>query len=876
MNDEISRTKELFLALIDLEPRDRTARLDELCGGDDGLRGEVEGLLHAHFDSGPFLEKPAFLAEGRADPAALLQPGERVGAYSLLEVLGEGGMGVVYLAEQSEPLRRRVALKVLKPGMDSRRVMARFEGERQVLALMAHPGIARVHDAGTTEQGYPYFVMEYVEGESLVDYCEARKLDVRRRIELFLAICDAIQHAHQKGILHRDLKPTNLLVTEQSGRPAPKVIDFGVAKALVESTGLEAGLTLDGTVIGTPEYMSPEQADRAESAVDTRSDIYSLGVVLYELLTGTLPVDVRGALSGGFTAIRERLLREEAPRASTRAKGAFAEALRGDLDWILARALEKDPDDRYASVSELAADLQRHLANLPVLAGPPTGIYRVRKFIARNRGKVLAAGLALAALLVGLTLSVWGWIRSQRAEEDLLRLSDRVVVDRLLAEAEALPFGSPADAPALARMEAELERLLLDLPAFEESLLSLREHSSNATGSAAPAGGEPAFATAEERWKHGLLTELTGRLSDLASSDPGRSALERVRRRRALALESAAASVEGHRPEWVEAIAAIADEERSPAYEGLELTPQHGLVPLGQDARSGLGEFWHPLGGERPERGEDGAWRIAEETGLVLVLIPAGSFEMGSRPARSTDGDDAVNVSPISIPGEGPVHHVELGEPFFLSKYEMTQGQWLRLTWHNPSSFGPHFQDPFLGCDLRHPVETVSQGQALSLLRRIGFTLPTEAQWEYAARAGSGGMYSCGNDKFCLEGAANVRGIEMLGTTMVNLSGLIVEPWDDGWANHAPVGTYAPNDFGLLDVHGNVFEWVLEGLGSYKAPTDSADGRRLDPELLPCSLARGGSFSWTAWAARVTNRADAPAGVATGENGFRPSRPVVR
>ncbi len=872
MNDEIPRTKEIFLALIDLDPLERPGRLDELCEGDGELRGEVEALLSAHFDSGPFLEKPAFLPDGRCESETRLDPGARVGPYLLREILGEGGMGVVYLAEQSEPLKRRVALKLLKPGMDSKRVMARFEGERQALAMMSHPGIARVHDAGTTDQGYPYFVMEYVEGESLVEYCDSRELTVDQRIALFLDVCEAVRHAHQKGVLHRDLKPSNLLVTEQSGQPSPKVIDFGVAKALVDSVGLEAGLTAEGTVIGTPEYMSPEQADQAESAIDTRSDIYSLGVVLYELLTGTLPVDVRGALAGGFTAVRARILDEEAPRASTRAGQPIADALRGDLDWILARTLEKDPEERYASVSELAADLQRHLANQPVLAGPPTGAYRVRKFIARNRGKVLASVATLVAMVVGLTFSVWGWVSTQRAEEELLRLSDRVVVTRLLTEAEVLPFATPAHAPALEALEGELEQLLEHLPVFEESLRAVRERALEPVPE--EGGDEWRFASTEDGWKHGLLSELVELLGVLASDDPARSALERVRRRRAWALESATESVERYSDEWAAAVASIADEEQCPAYEGLKLPPQHGLVPLGRNEESGLWEFWHPLTGERPWQADDGTWIVGEETSLVLVLIPAGSFTMGSRLAGPGDGPDAVNVSPLQIPGEGPVHRVSIGEPFFLSKYEMTQGQWLRVTWHNPSSYGPEVEDPIFEFDLSHPVETLTKAQALSMMRRIGLSLPTEAQWEYAARAGSGGMFYCGNDKFCLEERANVRGIETLKTTMTNLTGRVVEPWDDGWANHAPVGVYVANAFGLYDVHGNVFEWVLEGFGSYEAPTDPRDGRRLDPAMSPASLGRGGSYTWNAWAARVTGRATAGPEAATGENGLRPSRQV--
>ncbi len=890
MSGGVPRSKEIFLALLEVDPDQRTAELEELTEGDEALRQEVLLLLEAHSESATFLEHPAFLPQGREGFHAPLNPGDEVGPYRLLETLGEGGMGIVYLAEQREPLQRTVAFKVLKPGMDSRAVIARFETERQALAVMTHPGIARVHDAGTTPRGYPYFVMEYVDGPSLTEYCDARRLGLRRRVELLLEVCGAVHHAHQKGILHRDLKPSNLLVTEQSGRPAPKVIDFGVAKALGQSLATEEGLTLAGTVIGTPEYMSPEQADLASEAVDTRSDIYSMGVVLFELLTGCLPIDLGDAAAGGFTAVRERILRQDAPLASRRVaadsqaiRGAaaardttpvgLATGLRGDLDWILARTLEKDPELRYASISELAADLRRHLADQPVLAGSPTGAYMVRKFIARHRGKVIASSGVLLALVIGLAVSLWGLFRAQRAEESLLRLSDRVLVEQYFDEAETLHFAVPSDELPLQRLASRLEELLERRPFFEKRLALLRERAVPPAAAGATGDGWTS-ATAEDTWEHGLLVELVERLTSLESTDPRHSPLERLRRRRAWAAESAATTVERFASEWHAASAEIADEALCPAYAGLELPPQVGLVPLARSEQSGLWEFWHPLSGERPERTEGGTWIVGEETGLVFVLIPAGSFEMGARRPRPGEEPRGPNRDAHAQPEEGPVHTVQIGEPFFLSKYELTQGQWLRVTWLDPSSYGRSFEDRDLVFDLSHPVETVSHTSATSVLSRMGLALPTEAQWEYTARAGSSSVFHCGFDERCLRDFGNVRGVEFRRTNLPTMMGNQHHPWDDEWPLHAPVGCFAPNAFGLFDVHGNVFEWVAEPFGSYRVPCDPRDGRRFNPQLRPSVVARGGSAIRMATAARLSHRATSPPSSATGEVGLRPARRV--
>jgi serine/threonine protein kinase/tetratricopeptide (TPR) repeat protein len=358
-------------------------------------------------------------AEQNSSEASLLeQPGSWIGRYKLLNVLGEGGMGVVYLAEQEQPIKRRVALKVVKPGMDSKRVIARFEAERQALALLHHPGIAQVYDAGTTEGGRPYFVMELVTGVPISEYCDRHKMTIEERLELFLLVCEAVQHAHQKGIIHRDIKSSNILISLEDDKAVPKIIDFGIAKALTSPLTERTLYTEQGELVGTPEYMSPEQAKMTSEGVDTRTDIYSLGVVLYKLLTGVLPFDAKNLREGGVEHIR-RVIREEDPRTpSTRLSMASGEEstklaglrrtdvrtlrqkLHGDLDWITLKAMEKNPDRRYATAHAFAEDIRRHLSHRPVTARSPTIVYRLQKFVRRNRIRVIAgACVALVGLM---------------------------------------------------------------------------------------------------------------------------------------------------------------------------------------------------------------------------------------------------------------------------------------------------------------------------------------------------------------------------------------------------------------------------------------------------------------------------------------------
>lgn len=434
MNDSQS-IDAIFCHAIELDdPQARDSYVAKACGQDVDLQKQVQRLLYAHFRGGSAIDAPDHLLGATLHKRTTELIGVEIGPYKLLQEIGEGGMGTVYMAEQSTPVQRRVALKIIKPGMDTRQVIARFEAERQALAMMDHPHIAKVLDAGSTDSGRPYFVMELVRGTPITQYCDERQLTLRQRLELFLPVCQAIQHAHQKGVIHRDIKPSNVLIAPYDGKPVVKVIDFGVAKATGRQLTDKTLFTEFGAVLGTLEYMSPEQAELNNQDIDTRSDIYALGVLLYELLTGSTPLTRDRLKLAGFSEMLRIIREEEPPRPSIRLSTAKAtlptvsqqrksepaqltRTVRGELDWIVMKALDKDRNQRYETANGFATDVQRYLDDEPVQACPPSVAYWLRKFARRNKAALATAAIVLAALVIGTAVSTWQAIRASQANQ---------------------------------------------------------------------------------------------------------------------------------------------------------------------------------------------------------------------------------------------------------------------------------------------------------------------------------------------------------------------------------------------------------------------------------------------------------------------------
>jgi eukaryotic-like serine/threonine-protein kinase len=456
------RERELFEAALDRTPVERARFLDGACAGDPSLRGRVESLLAQRAESKCFLEKPALAADLTEAYRSISEaPGMIIGPYKLLQRIGEGGFGSVFMAEQERPVRRMVALKIIKPGMDTAEVIARFESERQALALMDHPNIAKVLDAGATDSQRPYFVMELVRGVPITEFCDKNRMPAEARLRLFIDVCHAIQHAHHKGIIHRDVKPSNVMVTLHDGVPVVKVIDFGVAKATIQKLTEKTLFTAYGQMVGTPTYMSPEQAEMSGLDIDTRSDVYSLGVLLYELLTGTTPLEGKRLRQAGYAEMQRLIREEEAPRPSTRFSSLgdsatalagnrgmdvkrLSQLLAGDLDWIVMKALEKNRNRRYDTPGNMAEDLHRYLNNEMVLARPPSTTYKLAKFARRNRGSILMSGLILGLLIAGIVGTSIGLYQAECSRDHEVRL-------RLAAESAKTEADDQRNAAVLAK-----------------------------------------------------------------------------------------------------------------------------------------------------------------------------------------------------------------------------------------------------------------------------------------------------------------------------------------------------------------------------------------------------------------------------------------
>jgi serine/threonine protein kinase len=454
MKNRREKLEAIFEAAAALETdAQRQDYLDRACP-DAGLRQEVESLLEAMKHPDSLFDRGTVSESTLAVTPVLEQPGTVIGRYKLLQKVGEGGMGVVYMAEQTEPVTRKVALKIIKLGMDTRQVVARFEAERQALAMMDHPNIAKVLDAGATDTGRPYFVMELVRGVPITEYCDKNKLSTLDRLNLFIPVCQAVQHAHQKGVIHRDIKPSNVMVTLHDGNAVPKVIDFGIAKATNQKLTEKTLFTNYAQMIGTPAYMSPEQAEMSGLEVDTRTDVYSLGVLLYELLTGTTPFPSKELLSMGYGEMQRIIAEKEPPKPSTRfstmqneertmtAKNrsmevsALGKVFQGDLDWIVMKSLEKDRTHRYETVNGLVADIRRHLGNEPVSAAAPTFSYQFRKFYRRKRKHMRVAAAIAVLLVLPTAFATFQAIRAMRAEEVAREARQQAIEEQKRAEQE--------------------------------------------------------------------------------------------------------------------------------------------------------------------------------------------------------------------------------------------------------------------------------------------------------------------------------------------------------------------------------------------------------------------------------------------------------
>jgi len=901
-----------------------------------------------------------------------------IGPYRILGLLGEGGMGVVYLAHQEEPIRREVAIKIIKLGMDTKEVLHRFELERQALAAMNHPHVARVLDAGITDDGRPYFAMEHVPGTPITDYCDEHRLGIRERLELFSQVCNGVQHAHLNGVIHRDIKPSNVLVQiidGEDGEPVAKIIDFGIAKATDQRLTEHSLFTEQGKLLGTPEYMSPEQAEGAGRRIDTRTDIYSLGVLLYELLAGVLPFQPSQLRAAGYAEL-QRLIREvEPPRPSTRVTtkanavdsaqrrstnpSGLAHALRQDLDWVTLKALEKDPARRYQNASELAADIQRYLKGLPVEACPPSAWYRTSKFVHRYRWQVSAAALLLLSLIGGTIGTTWfmfeAWAQEKTARErageaerekaHAQAAAEKARVARALAESRLTDFDRLSAVVKLREAKALAAAMF---PAWPDKADELRRWLDE-RGRPLVAQREPLRRALEELRRHALPYTDERRQQDIATH-PKASELARKRAQRARTLgraqtepgafrqlqgqldreiatleEELAArrtwlflegrdqflhdtlaglvadlgefeahevqdvslrlawatsirrrSIDQHEDDWRRATAAIAKSDgvtASRLYKGLRIQPQLGLVPIGMDPDSRLWEFAHVRSGRPAARSPgDRRLRFDGDTGLVFVLIPGGEFLMGAQRRDRAQPNFDPQASQVNAE---PVHRVVL-DPFLISKYEMSQGQWLRLTGQNPSAYHPGQRVPGPDITLAHPVECVSWETCTDVLRQHGLDLPTEAQWEYACRAGTNTVWWTGDKTQDLRGAINCLdqtrrrfGRQLL---MQVDSGL---PFADGFVLHAPVHTLRANPWGLHHVHGNVCEWCRDNWARYILPVAPGDGLR-DAPVSQYRVSRGGSYYHTARLARSAARPRPNQEYAGGDTGCRPSRRLLR
>ncbi|HEX6881831.1 MAG TPA: bifunctional serine/threonine-protein kinase/formylglycine-generating enzyme family protein [Planctomycetota bacterium] len=825
----------------------------------------------------------------------LARPIERGARYQREEELARGGMGVIHRALDRE-LHRTLAIKeqIVPATPANALAVSRFLEEARITAQLDHPGIVPVHELGVGPGGHVYFAMKLVAGRDLraILACvrEGREgWSPTRAVGVLLKACEAMAYAHSKGVIHRDLKPSNVMVGSYG---EVYVMDWGLARAMgreevhdlrlrpvEESASLHTErreareetpdsplVTMDGVVVGTPAYMPPEQARGEVHLLSPRSDVYSLGAMLYELLTGSVPYVPSGARLSKHTVLARVI---EGPPTPIQHLAPDAPV---ELVAICAKAMARDPARRYTDTRALADDLRAYLEHRVVHAYEGGAWAELSKWVRRNRALAGALAAALLFLLGGAVMSSALYLdahanevlagenerraqaqalaASQRAEQ-VLRLSAFQELDDLVREADRLwPI-----APALERPYREwlvrARALLAQIPAHEATIAELE---AGATGSV---GGGPRIADDEDRWWHAQLLKLVHELRRLgdeheglcsAGIAPGHGSgivrrLELLQELRERGADSPAA-----RALWQQASAAI---RASPHYRGLELAPQFGLLPLGPDPDSGLWEFAHLASGEPPTRGPDGRLELQRASGLVLVLLPGGSFLMGAQsdPLKP-------NYDPDVRSNEAPVHARSVPATF-LSKYEMTSEQWFRLEGGEP---------PLEDFEL-HPIENVSWLRCREVCWRTGLRLPDEALWEYAARAESDTPWWCGREPELLAEVANLADQAFLAA---GNRGTLVAPWDDGFALTAPVGRFAANPFGLHDVHGNVWEWCEDVFEPYEPPP----GSRATDEPVPNRILRGGAFDGAPAFTRSSLRFDDTPDNVDYNLGLRPARDV--